>query len=249
MADTNSRGLLRPIRIVAIDGPAASGKSTVGFSLAQRTGYLYFDTGAMYRAVTWAALQRGIDLSNYDQVAELAEALKIDIRPPAVGINDERQSTVLVNGEDVTWSIRSTEVDRNVSKVSAIARVRAALTKHQRRISRRFEAGEAEAEGLVMVGRDIGTVVLPDAPLKVYLDAPAEERARRRYEELMRRGKQVDYEQVLGDMRRRDEIDTTRAVAPLRIADDAHVLDTTGHTPDQIVERILALMQWERVAR
>ncbi|MBI1296735.1 (d)CMP kinase [bacterium] len=231
--------------IVAIDGPAASGKSTVGFSLAERLGYVYFDTGAMYRAVTWAAMQREMDLADHDAVGALAEALDIDILPPSDDLCDGRQTTVLVDGMDVTWAIRAPDVDRNVSTVSAIPRVRTALTQHQRRISRRFSQGNVVAEGLVMVGRDIGTVVLPDAPLKVYLDASAEERARRRYEELMRRGKGVGYADVLADMRRRDEIDTHRAVAPLRAAADAHVLMTDGFTPDGIVEQILALMRGE----
>ncbi|MEZ4638844.1 MAG: (d)CMP kinase [Caldilineaceae bacterium] len=233
--------------MVAIDGPTASGKSTVGFSLAARLGYVYFDTGAMYRAVTLAAMQRGTDLADSDAVEALAEILDIDIQPPAPGLSDGRQTTVLVDGVDVTWAIRTPDVDRNVSTVSAIPRVRTALTQHQRRISRRFRDGSAEVGGLIMVGRDIGTVVLPDAPLKVFLDASAEERARRRYEELIRRGKEIDYADVLADMRRRDETDTNRAVAPLRAAADACVLHTDGFNPDEIVDQILALMHGEVV--
>lgn len=232
-------------RIVAIDGPAASGKSTVGFSLAERLGYVYFDTGAMYRAVTWAAMETGTALTDHNAVGALAEKLDIDIQPPTADPNDGRQTTVLVDGVDVTWAIRAPDIDRNVSTVSAIPRVRSALTQHQRRISRRFQDGNGEVGGLVMVGRDIGTVVLPDAPLKVFLDASAEERAHRRYQELIRRGKTVDYADVLADMRRRDEIDTTRAVAPLRAAADACILFTDGFTPDEIVEQILALMRGE----
>lgn len=232
-------------RIIAIDGPAASGKSTVGFALAQRIGYLYFDTGAMYRAVTWAAMGQGLDLTDLDAVGALAESLAIDIHAPQPHHSDGRQITVLVGGQDVTWAIRSPDVDRNVSVVSANPRVRAALTRHQRRISERFRGGTAEAAGLVMVGRDIGTVVLPDAPVKIYLDASAAERARRRYEELRKRGKDVAYADVLADMRRRDEIDTGRAVAPLRAAEDAHILDTTGFTFEQVVEQILAVMKGE----
>jgi cytidylate kinase len=234
-------------RIIAIDGPAASGKSTVGFALAQRIHYLYFDTGAMYRAVTWAAMAQGLILENLDAIGALAESLSIDIHAPQPEHRDGRQTTVLVDGQDVTWAIRSPDVDRNVSVVSANRRVRAALTRYQRRISERFRAGTAEAAGLIMVGRDIGTVVLPDAPVKIYLDASAEERARRRYEELHRRGKEVPYAAVLADMRRRDEIDTNRAVAPLRPAEDAHILDTTGFTIEDIVEQILELMRREEV--
>lgn len=232
-------------RIIAIDGPAASGKSTVGHALAQRLGYLYFDTGAMYRAVTLAALAQGLDLQDTDAVGALAESLPIDIEPPSPGSSDGRQTTVLVDGQDVTWAIRSPEVDRSVSVVAANPRVRAALTQHQRRISQRFRHGRAEKAGLVMVGRDIGTVVLPDAPLKIYLDAPVEERARRRYQELLKRGKTVLYEQVLADMRRRDEIDTQREIAPLRAAEDAHVLDSNGSSPPIMVERILDLLRAE----
>lgn len=228
-------------RIIAIDGPAASGKSTVGFALAQQLRYLYFDTGAMYRAVTWAALERGLDVSNAEVMGKLAERLVIDIQPPHAHV-DGRQTTVLVDDEDVTWAIRTPDVDRHVSIVSAIPRVRAALTRHQRRISARFQEGTAEVPGLVMVGRDIGTVVLPDAPLKIYLDAPVEERAQRRHAELLKRGKTVPYEQVLADMRRRDDTDSHRAVAPLRPAADAHILDTRGGSPQAVVERILALI-------
>jgi CMP/dCMP kinase len=233
-------------RIIAIDGPAASGKSTVGFAVAQQIGYLYFDTGAMYRAVTWAAMKQELDLGDLDATGALAESIAIDIRAPQPYHMDGRQTTVLVDGQDVTWAIRSPDVDRTVSVVSANPRVRAALTRHQRRISERFQAGTSEAAGLVMVGRDIGTVVLPDAPIKIYLDASAEERARRRYEELLRRGKEVPYALVLADMRRRDDIDTHRAVAPLRAAEDAHILDTTGFTIEEIVEQILEVMRRER---
>lgn len=230
-----------PPRIITIDGPAASGKSTVGNDLADALDYLYFDTGALYRAVTFVALNRELDLADGEAVGALAEALQIDILPPGQHM-DGRQTTVLVDGQDVTWAIRSPDVDRNVSTVSAIPRVRNALTHHQRRISSRFQSGTAEKEGLVMVGRDIGTVVLPDAPLKIYLDAPVEDRARRRYDEMRRRDKDVDYQAVLDDMRRRDDIDSNRAVAPLRPAQDAHVLNTHGCSPHAVVKRILALV-------
>lgn len=235
-------------RIIAIDGPAASGKSTVGFELAQRLGYLYFDTGAMYRAVTWAALQQQLNLHDQERLGRLAESLAIDICPPKPEEDDGRQTTVLVAGQDVTWAIRSTEVDRHVSIVSANPLVRAALTRQQQQISERIRLGLSDIHGLVMVGRDIGTVVLPDAPLKIYLDAPVEERALRRYHELIKRGKKVAYVDVLADMQRRDTIDTHRDVAPLRPAGDAHVLDTTGCTPPMVVDRILALTKQEALA-
>ncbi len=217
----------KPSRI-AIDGPAASGKSTVGKLVAERLGYLYFDTGVMYRAVTWACLERGVAIADEEAVTHLAEALRIDVTRPTVA--DGRQATVLVDGADVTWQIRRPEVDANVSPVSAYPGVRAALTAQQRRIG--------TAGRVVMVGRDIGTVVMPDAELKIYLDAAVEERARRRYAEILARGEQADYEAVLEGMRRRDVIDSTRATAPLRVAADAVVIDSTCLSIEQVVETI-----------
>ena len=203
---------------IAVDGPAASGKSTVGEFLAKSLGYLYFDTGAMYRAVTWACVDRGIATDDEAAVTELAESLSIEITPPTE--DDGRQYTVLADGEDATWSIRSPEVNANVSQVSAYAGVRTELVRRQREI--------ASEGGVVMAGRDIGTVVLPDADLKIYLDASVEERARRRWHELRMRGEEADLDKVLESLRRRDEIDTQRELSPLRPADDACVLDTTG---------------------
>ena len=218
---------------IAIDGPAASGKSTLGGLLAERLGYLYFDTGVMYRAVTWLALQRGIPMTDEAALTALAERTVIEVLRPTV--DDGRQYTVLTDGADVTWEIRRPEVDQNVSPVSAYPGVRAALTAQQRRI--------ALAGRIVMVGRDIGTVVLPEAELKIYLDAAVEERARRRYRELQARGvPAVDYGEVLATMRRRDHIDSTRAAAPLRAAPDAYLLDSTNLTIEQVLERMLALV-------
>jgi len=216
---------------ITIDGPGASGKSTLGGALAERLGYLYFDTGVMYRAVTWAALERGIPIEDEAAVTRLAEALHIEVTRPTV--DDGRQYTVLADGEDITWEIRSSEVNRNVSPVSAYPGVRAALTRQQRRIGR--------AGGVVMVGRDIGTVVLPSAQLKIYLDASPEERARRRHVETLARGEPSDYQQVLADLRRRDGIDSTREASPLRAAEDAVRIDSTEMTIDQVVNRAEAL--------
>jgi cytidylate kinase len=218
---------------IAIDGPAASGKSTIGRLLADSLSYIYFDTGVMYRAVTRAALDREIPIEDEAGVTELAETLAIDVLLPTV--DDGRQYTVLADGEDVTWAIRQPDVDRGVSPVSAYAGVRAALTAQQRRIGQKGK--------IVMVGRDIGTVVLPSADLKIYLDASVEERAWRRYQEVVARKEPVDYDAVLNSMRRRDEIDSRRSVAPLEVADDAVVLDTTGMDIDQVVERILSLVE------
>jgi len=218
---------------IAIDGPAASGKSTVGELLARHLGYLYFDTGVMYRAVTWAALLRSVPVQDEAAVTALAAQLRIDITPPTV--DDGRQYTVLADGVDVTWAIRAPEVDADVSTVSAYPGVRRALVVQQRRV-----AGEGR---VVMVGRDIGTVVLPDADLKLYLDASVEERARRRWREVWARGEDADYEPVLVLMRRRDEIDSGRKVSPLRAADDAVVLDTTGMDIGEVVAHVERLVE------
>jgi cytidylate kinase len=219
--------------IITIDGPAASGKSTLGARLAQALGYLYFDTGVMYRAVTWAALQRQIEISNEAAVTRLAEALSIDIQPPSLA--DGRACDVLADGQDVTWETRRPEVDANVSPVSAYAGVRAALTAQQRRIGLRGK--------VVMVGRDIGTVVLPEANLKIYLVASAQERARRRYAELVNRGETADYDQILAVIQRRDQIDSTRQVAPLRAAQDAIVVDSDALDADQVLHLVQELVQ------
>lgn len=217
--------------VIAIDGPAASGKSTVGEAVANRLGYLYFDTGAMYRAVTWLALERGVPVDDEARVTALVEGAEIDVLPAVQ--NDGRQYTVLVDGQDVTWAIREPAVAGNVSQVSAYPGVRAALVAQQRRLASRGR--------IVMVGRDIGTVVLPDAPLKVYLDASAEERAQRRWREEQARGGQRSYADVLAEVCRRDQIDSTRQVAPLRSASDAVIVDSTEMTIEQVVEWVLRL--------
>ncbi len=217
--------------IIAIDGPAASGKSTLGRRLADALGYLFFDTGVMYRAVTWLALHRGLNLADEAAVTALAEQTAIDVRPPSR--DDGRMYDIWVDDRDITWEIRKPEVDRNVSLVASYGGVRRALSAQQRRIGMRGR--------VVMVGRDIGTVVLPEADLKIYLDASAEERARRRYEEILSRGGEADYDQILAAVRRRDEIDSTRDVAPLRPAADAVIVNSDGMDATQVFQRALAL--------
>jgi cytidylate kinase len=233
-------------RIVAIDGPAGSGKSTVGFGVAQALGYLYFDTGAMYRAVTWTGLARGLDLHDEAAIGALAETIQIDLLPPPGGQagsqGDGRNSIVLVDGEEITEEIRRPVVDQQVSLVSAYARVRLAMSRQQQRIGRRYGSGQAEMAGVVMVGRDIGTVIMPEAALKVYLDASAEVRAERRHRELLAHGKEIPLEQVLADLLRRDEYDSKRALSPLRISGDAVVLDTSDMNVDQVVAAIVRLV-------
>lgn len=214
--------------IIAIDGPAASGKSTLAERLAEDLGYLYFDSGVMYRAVTFLALQRGIPTDDEAALTGLAEQISIDVRPPSK--NDGRPYDVWVDDLDITWGIRQLEVEADVSIVSAYAGVRRALTLQQRRIGLRGR--------VVMAGRDIGTVVLPEADLKIYLDASVEERARRRYLELKERGSAVSYNEILSSMRKRDEIDSTREIAPLRPAEDAVIIDSGEMQIDQVVDRV-----------
>jgi len=218
---------------IAIDGPAAAGKSTIAMLLAQELDYLYFDTGVMYRAVTLAALQRGVEIDNEEKITELAEKVQIDVSQPTV--EDGRQYTVCIDEQDVTWDLRLPDVDQNVSPVSAYPGVRAALTAQQRRIGQRGR--------VVMVGRDIGTVVLPDAPLKIYLNASAEARAWRRYWENTGHGQQCQYEDILRDMRRRDKIDSERDAAPLCPAEDAVIVDTTDMDIAEVMQIVRRLVE------
>jgi cytidylate kinase len=210
---------------IAIDGPAASGKSTVAGILAERLGYLYLDTGVMYRAVAWAALERGIPIEDEVTVTDLAERLRIEVQPSSQ--EDGRPYTVLADGQDITWEIRSDAVNRAVSPVSAYRGVRLAMTAQQRRVA-------AHAD-VIMAGRDIGTVVLPEAPVKIYLDASVDERARRRQREMQARGLEACFQTVLRDLQRRDRIDSTRQEAPLRIPDGAILVDTTPMSIDEVV--------------
>lgn len=219
--------------IIAIDGPAASGKSTVAEMLARKLDFLYFDTGIMYRAVTWAALDQGIPIADEKAVVDLAEKVKIDVEPPSSA--DGRKSDVFLNNNDITWQIREKEVDANVSAVSAYPGVRTAMTEQQRRIGQRGS--------VVMVGRDIGTVVCPQADLKIFLVASAEERARRRSKEITDRGGHANYDEILEAIKKRDEIDSNREVAPLKPASDARIIDTDNHTVEQVFEEILKLVR------
>lgn len=220
-------------QVIAIDGPAAAGKSTVGRKVAERLGYPFLDTGSMYRAFTWYALHRGIDLGDEEALVELARRVRIDLGPPSP--RSIEPCTIAVDGEDATPHLRRPEVEAAVSLVSRIAGVREALVRAQRQMAGR--------RAVVMAGRDIGTVVLPDADLKVYLDASLEERAQRRHRELRALGQDVGEEEVLRDLRRRDSIDSQRAVSPLRPAEDAVVIDTEGLSLDEVVQRVMALVE------
>jgi cytidylate kinase len=216
---------------IAIDGPAASGKSVVGAEVAARLGYRFFDTGAMYRAVTWHALARGVDVNDARALVRLVESARVDVREAGRG-GDERTS-VLVDGADATPHLRSPEVEAAVSLVSRVAGVRRALVRIQRALA---------AEGaVVMAGRDIGTVVLPDADLKVYLDASPRVRAERRAAQLREAGRACDVEALAAELQRRDAIDSSRDASPLTAASDAVIIRTDDMTVDEVVDRVLEL--------
>lgn len=223
--------------VVTIDGPAASGKTTIGKKLAEILGYLFFDTGVMYRVVTWAALDRKLPVKDERAITKLAQLIEIDIRPPS--IQDGRDYDVLADGRDVTWQIRNSLVEENVSLVSSYLGVRQALTTQQRRIGLRG--------CVVMVGRDIGTVVMPDAPLKIYLNASLEERAKRRYLELLGRGEQVDIEVIKSAMSARDRFDSSREHAPLRPAQDAVFVETDGLGITEVLQEILEIIELKHI--
>lgn len=221
---------MTPPSIIAIDGPAASGKSSLGRMLADHLGYLFFDTGVMYRAVTFGVIKQVIRVEDESAVTAYAESAQIDVRPPSL---KDRVCDVLLDGEDVTLETRLPKVEQYVSPISAYRGVRQAMASQQRRIGLRGK--------VVMVGRDIGTVVLPEADLKIYLDASAEERARRRYKEILLRDGLADYQQILAGVRMRDEIDSNRQFSPLRVAEDAVVIDSDPLTLVQVFEKVKAL--------
>lgn len=222
--------------VIAVDGPAGTGKSSVSRGLARALGARYLDTGAMYRIVTLAVLRSGIDPSDGDAVAAAADEVEL-----AVGY-DPDEDRCLLAGEDVSAEIRGDAVTRAVSAVSAVPAVRARLVDLQRRL--------ADGSGSVVVeGRDIGTVVLPDADVKIFLTASAEERARRRNVQNIDSGLTDDYASVLADVRRRDHLDSTRAVSPLRAAADAVVVDTSDMTETEVVAHLQDLVHQRSGAR
>lgn len=217
---------------LAIDGPAASGKSAVGSAVARALDLPFIDTGGIYRALTWLALSRGVDPADAGALTELAASAHIAIGPtPAAGETE----TVSIDGLDATPHLRDEAVDKTVSIVSAVPGVRAALVRLQQDLA---------DDGAVMAGRDIGSVVLPDAQLKVYLDASPEERARRRRDQLEAQGEPADYDALVEQMRQRDHLDSTREVAPLRIPAGAVHLVTDGMTLEEVVQRVLE--DWAR---
>lgn len=229
-------GRLRRLTI-AIDGPAGAGKSTVAQKVAKRLGYVYIDTGAMYRSITWKALHEGIDFADHDAIAEVARNTTISLVPPPDLTGKQH---VLVDGNDVTAEIRLPEVSQRVSGVASLPAVRAVLTAQQQAMG--------AAGGVVMDGRDIGTVVFPTAEVKIFLTASTTERARRRWAELMAQGIHVPFDELERDILARDLADSQREVAPLRVADDAVMVDSDDRTPDSVVDLILAIVEEKRQA-
>jgi cytidylate kinase len=216
--------------VIAIDGPSGAGKSTAGRSLAARLGYVFLDTGAMYRTLALLALRRGVPLDAGEELAALARGARIDLAPGG--------DAVRLDGEDVTAAIRSREVSAAASKVSVHPPVRREMVARQREMGR--------AGGVVLDGRDIGTAVFPDADVKFYVDADPAQRARRRHEELAAAGVEADLRAIEEEIRHRDQADTTRTDSPLTRARDAVHLDTTGLPPERVVERMLEVVEARR---
>jgi CMP/dCMP kinase len=210
-----------------MDGPGGAGKTAIGRRLARELGYRFLDTGVLYRAVTLKALERGVNLQDGDALTRLAESLRIEL-----GQRDDGSTTIVVDGTDVTDRLRAPEIDRNVSIVSPVYGVRQAVLKLQREL--------AQEGGIVMVGRDIGTVVLPDAPVKFYLDATTEERARRRVKELAAGGVARPYDEVHAELADRDRRDTEREHGPLMAAKDAESILTDDLTEEQVFQLVFA---------
>lgn len=222
--------------IVAIDGPSGAGKSTVAKAVAKELGFSCLDTGAMYRAIAWRALQDGVALDDESGLGAIARTYDIAFGHVE---GDPVPRRVFIGDDEVTDAIRTAEIDRAVSPVSAAPAVREALLDQQRRIG---NAGD-----YVVEGRDIGTVVFPDAAVKVFLTASDEERAHRRVRQNVDRGiGSIDYDEVLADLRRRDAADSSRATAPLRPADDAVHIDSTGHYIEEVIEQICSLAREAR---
>ncbi|MHA6476756.1 (d)CMP kinase [Stutzerimonas sp. KH-1] len=220
--------MIKPVPVITIDGPSGSGKGTVAALLAGKLGWNFLDSGALYRLLAFAARNHGVDLTNEEALKVLAEHLDVQFG----AARDGHGMMIILEGEEVTEAIRNESVGAGASQVAALPVVRTALLQRQKAFR--------EAPGLVADGRDMGTVVFPDAPLKIFLTASAEERARRRYLQLKARGDDVNLASLLEEIRERDERDTQRAVAPLKPADDAIQLDSTTLSIEEVLQRILS---------
>ncbi len=217
--------MVKKVSTIAIDGAVAVGKTTVGRLLARRLGYRFIDTGSMYRALTWKALKLKLDLEDEQGLGRLAATTRLEFSNQAV----------LIDGCDITPEIRTPKVEENVSLVSRVRGVREVMVDKQRMMAK---SGE-----IVMAGRDIGTVVLPQAELKVYLVASPQERARRRYLEMLESGQEPSYDAILAELMRRDTLDSERAISPLKPAPDARIINTDGIGPEEVVAEILKMME------
>lgn len=215
--------------IIAIDGPAGSGKSTLAKQLAKRLGYLYIDTGAMYRAVTWKAIAKKIPLTDEKKLQKLARESQLELK-----VENEKVK-VLIDGRDVSEEIRTPLISNNVSTVAQQKGVRECMVAHQRKVG--------EKGGVVLEGRDIGTVVFPDADVKFFIEADLEERARRRQKEMQEKGIDLAFEKIKEDLRKRDDTDQSRKVSPLKAAIDAHVINSTLLTIDTKTEQALKIIE------
>lgn len=223
------------IDAIALDGPAASGKTAIGSAVARQLGCGFLDTGAMYRAITWAALERGVDVDDENALAQLARDVDIVVKKAPAGSQEE--TAVVIDGDDATPHLRDPAVEANVSVVSRVPAVRQALVRIQREI--------AHAGPIVMAGRDIGSVVLPDARVKVYLDASPEVRAQRRVDQLRDAGADLNFEPLVADLNRRDAIDSNRANSPLTAAPGAVIISTDDLSLEEVVRRVAALAAQE----
>jgi cytidylate kinase len=220
-------GNLKP-QLIAIDGPVAVGKSSVGSLLAKKLAYIFFDTGMIYRAFTWKVLKSSISPEDERKLCQLANTTKFDFVP-----SKEGKLSFLVDGEDVSSKLLSPEIEELVPLIAKVAGVRQAMVSEQRRLAQRGK--------VVMAGRDIGTVVLPWAELKIFLTASTEERAKRRYKELLKRRENSSLEIVLADLKKRDEMDIHRTISPLKPAEDAIIIDTENFSLEQVVDKIYTL--------